>query len=270
MDHEIVGAVIQGGATLVAAAVGFGSIFFQIARQADQTRKAVLNAEARRLKTAMYEDGVQMARSLADSASSHAVYLLGVLDQIAAASQAAANGLDIPLPRSRYMQIIDSYGEVSASALKFMFLIENRRIIDPRLIVFRDLLASRLHDTRELLISYPSILMPFLPVDKPDGGVFPYMPPDPKTLAGIKDAVDQAAEAHWDMSAWMEDFVVEIQNLMLGEVLGTTVTHRVPADPRERVIRLDDFDEIQAWLATQPFAVKQREIEQALGTGKPA
>jgi len=49
---------------------------------------------------------------------------------------------------------------------------------------------------------------------------------------------------------YTEDFIVELQNALLGDLFGQEVSHRKPLDPAKKVITLQQADELEQWFAT--------------------
>jgi hypothetical protein len=50
-----------------------------------------------------------------------------------------------------------------------------------------------------------------------------------------------------DIQSYAEDFLVELQNILLGDLFGYSVSHRAPIDPNSRVVSLANFDELEGW-----------------------
>lgn len=49
------------------------------------------------------------------------------------------------------------------------------------------------------------------------------------------------------MQCYAEDFLVELQNILLGDLFGHAVSHRAPIDPNSKVVSLANCDELEAW-----------------------
>ncbi len=49
---------------------------------------------------------------------------------------------------------------------------------------------------------------------------------------------------------YAEDFLVELQNALLGDLFAKQVAHRKPLDPTKQVIKLEQADELDQWFAT--------------------
>src|SRR3546814_16397717 len=79
------------------------------------------------------------------------------------------------LPSARYPVLLEKYARFSDALLKFIFLVENRRVIDPQILVFRTAMNVVLYDTRNLMyLDFPLNITTSIPTQLPDGSIFPY------------------------------------------------------------------------------------------------
>ena len=262
MDVEIASALIGAGATGIAALAGFGAVLWQIHRQGGLNRTALLDAEARKLKTEMYTDSVVACRTFGDAASDFESALRSGYSDISIVVSRKAQGLGYALPRARYETLADHHRSLSDTLVRFIFLIENRRIIDERLILFRDMLSAANYDLMMLIYggSWARVL-DALPVSHPDGGTHPYEPPPIDQFREVEALLNRAMTILNNMTAWVEDFLVEIQNLMLGEIFKKPVAHRTPLDPSQRVIKLESFAALNEWLDTTAWGLARSKAE---------
>ncbi len=248
LDPAITAALIGAGATLIAAAFGFGAIYFQLRSQGQQSRDAIAENERRKLKAEMYEAAVAVCRETADTAIELSNQHLTMSFELAVASRAAAANLGYELPTTRFLKLMSLYQAFSDAALKFIFLVENRQFIDARIIVFRTAMSVVLHETRELMFrQYPLHVMPALPAEKPDGTVFPYTPPAETSATSIARLCDRMIEALSDAQAYTEDFLVELQNVLMGDLFDVNIPVRVPADPARKVVTLKAANDLEKW-----------------------
>jgi len=91
--------------------------------------------------------------------------------------------------------------------------------------------------------------MTSIPAQLPDGSIFPYTPPSVQHAAVIKQLCERFIAALDDAVMFTEDFLVELQNALLGDLFAKQVAHRKPLDPAKKVITLDDADELDRWFA---------------------
>ena len=168
-----------------------------------------------------------------------------------AASRAAESNPEVPPPAARFPALLARYSAFSDAAIKAITLIETRRIIDPRLIVFRTALSTVLHDTRKIIHGdFATWVMPNIPTDNPAGGIFTYQPPILSRSEKIGQLCDQVIDSLGDATAYAEDLLVALQNLLLGDLFPTLVPARQPIDPAKRAVTLDQADALETWFRT--------------------
>lgn len=248
IDPAITAAGIGAAATLIAAGFGFGAIFVQLRSQGQQSRDAIAENERRKLKAEMYEAAVVVCRETADTAIELSNQHLTMSFELTVASRAAAANLGYDLPSTRFLRLMSLYQAFSDAALRFIFLVENRQFIDPRLIVFRTAMSVVLHETRDLMFrEYPLHVMPALPAEMADGTVFPYTPPGDLAVKKIVSLAERMTDALSDAQAYTEDFLVELQNILMGDLFEVNIPTRVPADPARKVVTLKAATELEKW-----------------------
>lgn len=247
---ETKAAIIGAASTVGVGLIGFGGLILQMQTQGKQSRDAINENERRRLKAAMYEDAVLVCRELADNAIELANALLMMMLQVEYAAQAHQNGQPYDPPVARYPVLLEKYAQFSDAALKFIFLVENRRIVDPRILIFRTAMSVVLHDTRKLMHSeFVVKVMTSIPAQLPDGSIFPYTPPSMQHAAVIKQLCERFIAGLDDAVVYTGDFLIELQNALLGDLFAKQVAHRKPLDPTMKVITLDNADELDRWFA---------------------
>lgn len=260
---ETKAAVIGAAAVLIAAFFGFGGLIWQVRSQAKQSREAIIENEKRKLKAGLYEEGADVCRELADAAIELSNQLRMMAMHVEIAARGAAANLAYDLPSARFPKLSTAYGSFSEAVLRFIFLVENRRIVDPRMIVFRTAMNVVLHDTRELMFSrFVTNVMPALPTERPDGELFPYTPPSIAGAEVVRTLSESFIASLDDAVCYTEDFLVELQNHLLGDLFNKVVPHRQPLDPSRKVITLDRADELERWFETSTdWGRKMAQIE---------
>ncbi|OYW48569.1 MAG: hypothetical protein B7Y36_16915 [Novosphingobium sp. 28-62-57] len=247
---ETKAALIGAASTISVGIIGFGGLILQMRSQGKQSRDAIAENERRRLKAAMYEDAVAVCRDLADQAIELANALRMMMLQVEYAAQAHQNGQPYDLPAARYPVLLEKFAQFSDAAIKFVFLVENRRVVDPRILIFRTAMSVVLHDTRKLMHAEFAVnVMTSIPAQLPDGRAFPYTPPSVQHAANIKQLCERFIDATDAAVMYTEDFMVELQNALLGDLFEKQVAHRKPLDPAKKVITLENADELDRWFA---------------------
>lgn len=237
--------------TFAVAIFGFGGLILQLRSQAKQAREAIAENERRKLKASMYDEAVTISRSLSDAAIDLTTQLRSMTMQLSMAAQAAQANLAYQMPTARFPAIMAGYAAFSDAALRFIFLVEHRRFVDPRLVVFRTALSVVLHDTRDLMFSrFIADVMPVLPTEGPDKQLFPYTPPPPEGAETVRVLSDHFISSLDEASCYAEDFLVELQNRLLGDLFNNQVPHREPIDPGSKVVTLDQAEALELWFRT--------------------
>jgi hypothetical protein len=259
---ETKAALIGAVATLGVGIVGFGGLILQMRSQGRQSRDSIAENERRRLKAAMYEDAVMVCREVTGTSIALANALRMMLLQVEYASQAHQADKPFDLPSVRYPALLEHYAQASDAILKFISLVEDRRIVDPRILIFRTAMSVVLHDTSKLMHSeFTANVMASFPAQSPDGSIFPYTPPSVQQAAVVKQISERFIAALDDAVMYTEDFLVELQNLLLGDLFGKEVAHRKPLDPAKKVITLEQADELEKWFAATDWGREMAGIE---------
>jgi hypothetical protein len=249
LGPEIKAAIVGAIGTLAAAILGGGALVLQMRSQGRQSRDAIAENERRKLKAAMYEDAVVTSRALAEAAIALSAALRNTKMQVKLAASAAERGHQFQVPDVRFPALANQYVRFSEAALRLIFLIEHRRFIDPRLLIFRTAVNVVLHDANHIMFSrFVVTVIPALPIEGPDG-LLPYTPPYLAVAQEIERLCDDFIRSLDDIVSYTEDFLVELQNRLLGDLFGTSVSHRQPIDPDSKVITLDRAEELEAWFA---------------------
>lgn len=243
---ETKGAFIGAASAVLVAAIGVFGISQQIKKQGHLNRENVADSERRRLKAKMYEEAEEVRAAVSDAAIELGNQLAFFAQELPIAALAYAERIPGPVPRSRIMQISAASSDFQNALLAMILLVERRLFIDPRIDLFKSAASSVAHDYRELFHPvFFSRAMHALPTDLPDGsGIFPYTPPAEEEAKELARIALTLAEFTHDAMAYSQDFLVEMQNLLLSDLFKTRVSHRAPPDPAKRVIRLEDFDDL--------------------------
>ncbi len=261
-DPAIIASIISGLFTIAAATIAFGPVAFQIRKQGQLNRDAATEAERNKFKSDLYSEGVRAARGLSNAASAFHGFLRAAQVQVEVAYLAHKEGLSPQLPSSRFPDVLRFQKECSDRILEVIFLIEERRILNPKLVIFRDALHVASHDLqlafgREAQHS----LMKAFPTEIAEGQIFPYTVPNDVEMGVFRITIDSMTDALSDLSSYSEDLIVELQNLLLSDVFGHIVAYRIPLDPTRRVIRISDYEELKRWIAATPWGIECARVE---------
>lgn len=263
LSAELQAALVGAAATAGAAIFGVGAVIAQVRSQGRQSRAAIAEAERRKTNAALYEDAVSICRGLADASIELSTKLHTMNMEIGVAARAAAAMLAYNIPSARFPALSALYDKFADAALRFIFMIENRRIVDPRILIFRTAMNTVLHNSRQSMFSdFVLHVMPALPTDHPNGGIFPYKPPSIDGALAVRKCSDQLIRAMDDAIAYTEDFLTEMQNVLLGDLYGNRLEPRQPIDPSRRTVTLDQAQDLEAWFSSKTaWGVQAERIE---------
>lgn len=248
MSAGVVPAIVSGGFTVLAAIIGFGAVAWQLGRQGKLTREDAKLAQQREFKNQLYREGMDCAHSMASAAIEFSSFLRKVQMQLWSAMERQKQGI-LFIPDVRFTEIMDHYSRFCDARSEFIVLVEQRRIIDPRMILFRSAISAATHEFgKRYPREFGDALIPRMPMNMPNGEPYPYTPPDTAGMEAVDREIEFAEKAALAGVMYAEDFMVEMQNSLLGDVFDHKVEHRQPPDPSARVIRLDDFEELSLWL----------------------
>lgn len=249
LGPEVKSALIGAASTMLVGAIGFGGLFLQMRSQGKQSRDAIAENERRRLKAAMYEDAVAICRQVADTSIELSNALRMMMLQLEYTAQAHAQGQPVQPPAARFPKLLSLNSDFADAVLKFIFLVEERRIVDPRMLVFRTAMSVVLHDVSGAQSKFVPDVMPSIPTEMPDGTLFPWAPPTVAHAAAIKQLCETYIDALSDATMYTEDFLVEMQNHLLGDLFGKAVVHRKPINPQKKVITLAHSEDLETWFS---------------------
>lgn len=258
MSPEVAAAWISGGLTFAAGLIAFGTLTYQ----GRQNRSADRQARKQAFKEGLYRDGIAAARALSDAAGSYMTTLYSTRDAIGLASEAfRANG-DIRAPSTRYTQLFELHQAFSTTVIELVFLIEERVICDDRLEIFKCAFQAKSYEVESAFhTAFLWQMMRALQHKLPNGMLSEYVPLNLTELENLGESVNALTEPLSDCIAFCQDLIVELQNAHLGDVFERRVAHRVPLDPSRKVIRLEDYDDLKAWIGTTPWEKNNRRVE---------
>lgn len=130
--------------------------------------------------------------------------------------------------------------------IRMLSLIGQSKFIDPRMDIFGTAFACESEAVRDTFSrEFFPFVMRLLPVDRPGGQeIFPYQPPTIFQAEQTRMLADRIRDHVSNSVGYAVDFSVEMQNLLLADLFGSSVPRREPIDPEIKVIRLDQWEEL--------------------------
>lgn len=250
LSEGVQSALIQGGFTLVAAFLGATFVIAQIRASARQQAAAIKAAEARRLRSEMFEQCLRVSNDMITATSDLYVQLVHLDSELAWLIESQKDG-NKPTPIiTRHKKIMQRVEAWIQAASRFIALVEARQVVDLRLIVFRDAMCAVSNDVSKAMHGESARQVALaLPIDQDEGPPLYPVTITPVLALTMQHWAKRAAACVDDAEMIASDFQVEMQNLLMSDLFGNAVPHRVPGDPMHGVLRLDRSAEQQRWIA---------------------
>ncbi|MGO4196531.1 hypothetical protein AB4Z13_14305 [Rhizobium sp. YAF28] len=254
LQAPVQAALITGSATCLAALIGFTAVFIQIGRQGRNAIKANTQNEKLKRKVEIYEKTLKITQGAQEAIQSLTSYLGKIETSFMLAR--VFEGERRIVPAERYPEYSDRRSAALDAVIELVFLIESWLIIEPKLDVFRLAIGLGLDEHRKVAFAGGDPLIYALPVDG-----FAWEMPTEERLVSIESRIQAERYQVERLSAWIGDFKVEMQLLLLGELFPNAVERRDPPDPDQFCIRLDKYDQIVGILDATDWRKRSNELE---------
>ena len=244
--------------------------FLTIAGTAWANRRNTLKAARDQQKLEIYKSILKDIDAAADAQLDASSFAGTAAMMLRIQADMVAGGVPWGMPRERLQQF-DQFHR--AQTRKFSVLhgfLEQWAILDPRLEAFRKAFGYQSFATLEAATALSGALRFALPVDNPDGGVFPYSPPSREQAEALSQVAARYQREGSLLGAYISDLNVELQPLLLGHLFGRRIVRRDPPDPTQFAIRLDRHRQIVRHFQNTPFFknadIEETELRQRHGT----
>jgi hypothetical protein len=245
MDLTSHAAAITAGATILAALLAAFMIMFQIGRQAHNAIEQNKRNEAMKLRLKVYEEFSQPAEAMMRAESEFSSYVRNFVTELEIGGVVAAANHNPSTPRARVFTMLDRREGLVKSVVNLMIAIERWEIIDTKLDLFRMGLSVGLHDLHKAAAKHSDLAFRYMPAPRNeadrDGATFPWKLPSDAEVAEIKAATNGLTDASSVLNNYGADFLIAIQNMLVGELFATTRKPRAPLDPKYFALRLDRY-----------------------------
>jgi len=239
---------------------GFAVIFYQLARQSKNAIEQNRRNESLKLKVQIYEKVIGTCSAAQDAVMQFTNYI-SVLDLQLLFATNMQGGLVKPRPPSqRYPEYSRLRSQATLGLISVVTMIEQWHVVDPRLSVFRRAIGMGLDSHQKIIFGGPDILVNAMPMDE---FLDQWSPPSAADLARYRARMQIELYEMGRLSAWVGDFQIEMQMLLLAELFPNPVERRDPPDPEQFCIRLDRADEIERVLDQSDWGRRAIELEAA-------
>ncbi|TBZ89999.1 hypothetical protein E0H53_09510 [Rhizobium leguminosarum bv. viciae] len=249
-------AVITATATCLSALIGFTAVFIQIGRQGRNAIKANTKNEELKRKVEIYERMLEATRTAAVAALDVTGYLGRFRSSLDLRDVFPQWGKMHP-PAERYVEYQGLYNEASTGFIGVITVIESWHIIEPKLDVFSLAISAGLDELRKTDRA-PNLIMKAMPFP---GHESSWAMPDAVERKALEELIDQKTFEINRLSAWVADFQVEMQVLLLGDLFLKPIVRRNPPDPKQFCISLDRYEEVKRKLHAFDFIRRGEELD---------
>jgi len=223
-------------ATVIAAAIGFGAIAYQICRQA---RTA--------MKQRAYEHIARISEEASDACGEFSNYVRSLLRELGDYNTPEKQPGDIHLLSSRVPRMLELQAQQADTLISAIRVIERWLIIDPRMEIFKLAFNVSFHETyRTFFHDFFPIVAGKMPqeVVHPDKGEITILPElcTKGQLEKIQSVGEQLISELDDFKGYMYDFQVEMQNVLLEDLFKHRAPVRRPLDPKVIVLSIKQHE----------------------------
>lgn len=260
-----------GSIPAVAAIIGLPTalilLMYQLSVQHELSLEQQRDAKRLEIKHSLYSE-------ICDAVShAHAVQAMATIDARFLPTRLRTNielrgkfGESVGHVRDRAIKIGESNVAAINSITRLITIVERHLIVNPRFRVFQLAFNEATGLIHETFPAFHQQCCLVLPMDLPNGEIRPA----PSSLSEDNIAhIERLATAYADAldlaGCYVHDFLVEMQNELLGDVFDQRVPRREPIDPQFRVISVDQesVDEYTDYFYRQTEAGKrQRQAEE--------
>lgn len=252
LGPETKAALIGALSSVGVAGIGIVGLISQLRKQGDQNRENVAEVERRRIKAQMYEEAERVCAKFANTSGEFVAKMLSSGQEILMTARAHASKASYAEPSARLMTLSELRTNLETATINVIFLVENRRFVEPNIVVFRSALSSAMHDLqRTFAENYFDLALRSMPMTRPDGDTFAYTPPSIEDATLLWKTTLDTVEFSHELSSYVEDFMIELQNFLVSDLFGKKVPYRQPIDPDLKVIRIDNSEDLERYFLNE-------------------
>jgi hypothetical protein len=225
---------------IVVSILAAGMVIWQVGKQRDNQlleQKENIRIE---FKTKLHGEIEDKLAALSDASVAAASIKYDLYTAFAIQQNAISLKRD-PIPLSLEMDAVNkAHSALCNATIEVVKVTEKYEIIEPAIKIFQMAFSVALRDLQHtywpLMIELPNVL----PQRSQDGQNIIYKPiATPEQISKINQLTAAYGDAAREISCYVHDMRVEIQNLLLGNLFDHRVPKRVPLDPRHKVVSTD-------------------------------
>lgn len=242
-------AIIGAGATLLAATLGAVVVVMQVGHQARSAIRQNRENEATKLKLQIYERIITNCEDVTDAYTEFNGLVHRAILQIRSARHAENNGWKWSRPSIHPLDMTAQHETVILRTVKLISIIEQWRIVDPRIEVFQTAFNVSIHDISAAFHEelFP-LLMRQMPMTHSETGVdLPWTPPSNELIGQLEQRFGALVSRCSNLGGFVLDFQNEMQAILLSSLFKNVIAPRDPRDPQQIVVSLERHFEIQKY-----------------------
>jgi hypothetical protein len=244
--------------------IGALVVVWQIGRQARNALNQNSHNEALKLKLEIYKEILGACREAGDAGSEMLSFLRVLNLAVERNLSDLANGRPTTAPAARYKVMSQNFITLSDGIVGLISIIERWQIIEPRMLIFQTAANVVHHDILNAQNDFLRDCMTMLPVDLPNGNgsIVHWSSLSADNFGLLLERSTQLQSSVQRLYDLIYDFQVEMQNCLLGGIFQNKVGHRIPIDPNNVVVTLENHSQIAAYLENDtPWGRNKIEVE---------
>lgn len=195
--------------------------------------------EAQKLKLEIYQTAAAACRICMERVVEHSMAYQSLKTHLVGQSVVAKHGLQPSPPRQSFADFREARYNAHVAILELIFTVEKWRVVQPRLDLFHTALNVGLTDWEVATDGLTDDLRAVL-----SWGQAPWVLPAEDQERSFRAHLDDLIHASDRLNDFVQDFLVELQNLLVSDLFMRRVPYREPIDPARYATRLDRYDEL--------------------------
>lgn len=236
--------------TIIAGVFG---VLYQIRRQHQNQMKLQMESYREQLRLQVYREITTAVTEASRRVLDVHMYAFALPASMRGLHDAIRRGFRASPVRQRADEFMTKHGRAETSIHELVNLVGTYTVTVPRLDIFSLALEAATHDLREAFGNLHSLLLDLLPLDirTANGGsqVVNVKDPTPEQTRDLDRLASAYTSAALNLTGYLTDLKIELQNKLVGRLFGTNVAKRLPLDPGVKVITTDaaDYDHLKKY-----------------------
>jgi hypothetical protein len=232
--------------TVIGIIVGVVIVVFQLGRQHRNELKLQKENIRDQLRINLYQDFLKLLAAAVEKHVSSHMYAFSMPMHVQIYHDQISKGFPTSPLSYRAMEFSNRHHATLNAVIELVFLIERYYIVDPRLDIFKTAISVAHHDMLKTFSPLFTFLLDILPAELPlpngSCNLVNVINTSDEQVCELKRLMKEYISASDDMGSYLHDLNVEIQNTLLSNIFPNKAPHRVPLDPKLKVISTDPIE----------------------------